>query len=423
MRTTVSNTDSFIHASSKRRPPNRKKITDAHVRKIPPEAKAFMIWDVIQLGFGLKVRRTGRKSYKYVYSYRGEPRWYHIADARSVKLKDARKFAAELALRVMRGEDPVTADKRAKREGETFEQVYRRYLTEHAMRNLKSWRQNKYHIERHVLPAWGKRLAKDITRRDVWSLFDKIESRSTANAVLAHCSAAFKWMVKREIIAANPCTGIESHETKPRSRVLSDTEVASFWAALDRMDTVQSRLLKTLLLIGQRSGEVRHMRWEHIRDGVWHLPGAPDPKVGWRGTKNGRDHWVWLPKAAWEVIGDHRGIAGFVFNDGGKPVGRLDKVMRRTGIEVIPHDLRRTHGTSVCRLLGHGRGRACMSRIQNHREGGVADHYDWWDYYDETKQVMEAVADHIMALAQKKDGAPPRMAEARRSFLSVRNAH
>src|SRR6516164_2800404 len=101
MRKTVSNTDSFIHASSKRQP-NRREITPVLVRKVRSESKAFMIWDTcLPKGFGLMVQPTGQKSYKYVYPYRGKPSWYHIEDAGKVKLKDARRFAAELALRVM----------------------------------------------------------------------------------------------------------------------------------------------------------------------------------------------------------------------------------------------------------------------------------------------------------------------------------
>jgi integrase len=400
MRTTVSNTVPLIHASSERRPPRRTKITPVLVRKVRSESKAFAIWDTHLKGFCLRVQPTGQKSFKVVYSWRGQPRWYHIGDAKKLTLKDAQTIGRKVLYQVADGEDPYVADKRARWEGETFEQVYKRYLTEHAMRNLKSWEQGKYHVERHVVPEWSKILVKDITRRDVRALFSKIESRSTANAVLAHTSSIFKWLTAQEIIATNPCTGIEGHPMKARSRVLSDTEVASFWATLDRLDTVAARILKVLLLTGQRSVEVKLMRWEHIRDGVWHLPGAPDPKVGWEGTKSGTDHRVWLPKAAWQVIGDHRGIAGFVFNDGGRTVGRLDKAMRSTGIEgATPHDLRRTHGSTVTRL---GFGRDAMNRIQNHREGGIADTYDWWHYFDETKQVMEKVADHITTLARSE---------------------
>jgi hypothetical protein len=47
-----------------------------------------------------------------------------------------------------------------------------------------------------------------------------------------------------------------------------------------------------------------------------------------------------------------------------------------------------------------GFGRDAMNRIQNHKEGGIADVYDRHEYADENKRVMEAVAARIMALAK-----------------------
>ena len=41
-----------------------------------------------------------------------------------------------------------------------------------------------------------------------------------------------------------------------------------------------------------------------------------------------------------------------------------------------------------------------MNRIQNHREGGIADVYDRHEYAEENKRVMEAVAARLLALAQ-----------------------
>ena len=64
---------------------------------------------------------------------------------------------------------------------------------------------------------------------------------------------------------------------------------------------------------------------------------------------------------------------------------------------VTPHDLRRTHGSTITKL---GFGREAMNRIQNHKEGGIGDVYDRHEYSDENKRVMEAVAAHILALAQ-----------------------
>src|SRR5262245_43916071 len=136
MRTTVSNDDSLIQASSEKRPPRRTRITPVLVRKVRSESKAFQIWDTHLKGFCLRVQPTGQKAFKVVYSWRGEPRWYDIGDAQQVKLAKAHEIFWEVMGRVAKGEDPHTL-RRANREGETFEQVYRRYLTKHAMQNLK----------------------------------------------------------------------------------------------------------------------------------------------------------------------------------------------------------------------------------------------------------------------------------------------
>jgi hypothetical protein len=54
-------------------------------------------------------------------------------------------------------------------------------------------------------------------------------------------------------------------------------------------------------------------------------------------------------------------------------------------------------------ITGLGFGRAAMNRIQNHREGGIGDVYDRYDYSTQNKTIMEAVATRIMALV---DGQP-----------------
>jgi integrase len=94
---------------------------------------------------------------------------------------------------------------------------------------------------------------------------------------------------------------------------------------------------------------------------------------------------------------------GFVFAAArGGPVDRLDVAMREAckklgGERARPHDLRRTHGSTITGLRF---GRDAMNRIQNHREGGIADVYDRHEYADENRKVMEAVAARILALAE-----------------------
>ena len=78
-------------------------------------------------------------------------------------------------------------------------------------------------------------------------------------------------------------------------------------------------------------------------------------------------------------------------------------ICAKLGVErATPHDLRRTHGTTITAL---GFGRDAMNRVQNHKEGGIASCYDRHRYADENKRVMEAVAARIMSLVEGGDEA------------------
>jgi integrase len=229
--------------------------------------------------------------------------------------------------------------------------------------------------------------------------------------VLAAASAIFSWAIRMEVVAVNPCAKVDRHETRSRERILSDSEVPLFWSAFDSAGLVRSAALKTILLTGQRPGEVACMRREHVVDGWWQLPGAPQPKVGWPGTKNAQSHRVWLSAPVRAVLAeliDEGDTTGFVFaGPRGKAVKGLPAAMRaiyaKLGVErATPHDLRRTHGSTVTAL---GFGRDAMNRIQNHREGGIASVYDRHGYAEENRRIMEAVANHIVGLAEGRAAA------------------
>jgi integrase len=126
--------------------------------------------------------------------------------------------------------------------------------------------------------------------------------------------------------------------------------------------------------------------------------------LDWPGTKNAQTHRVWLPPQAQALLAELDDTTGRVFPG----ISKLDESMRAvcTALSVnekaTPHDLRRTHGTTVAAL---GFGRDAMNRIQNHKDGGIGSVYDRHGYADENKRVMEAVADKIMALVEGRPGA------------------
>jgi integrase len=89
---------------------------------------------------------------------------------------------------------------------------------------------------------------------------------------------------------------------------------------------------------------------------------------------------------------------GFVFGQSIDISATMRSICQQLAVpRAVPHDLRRTHGSSISKL---GFGRDAMNRIQNHKEGGITDIYDRHSYSSENQRVMEAVASHLLALAQ-----------------------
>lgn len=172
--------------------------------------------------------------------------------------------------------------------------------------------------------------------------------------------------------------------------------------AFDDAGLLRSVALKMILLTGQRPGEVTHMRYEHVVDGWWELPGEPVPELKWPGTKNASSHRVWLSKPVRDLLvelDDEPIREGFVF---GRPLGKLDGAMRDICKQLnvagaTPHDLRRSFSTKV---TGLGFGRDALNRITNHKEGGIASIYDRHGYADENKNIMERVATLIIDLVE-----------------------
>jgi integrase len=381
--------------------------------------------DPKQVGLLLRIRPSGHRCWYFRYSLRNRVRWYRIGQ---VSVTQARKIAAKLKYEVAEGRDPQ-AERLAQRSAGTFAELHQRYVSEWASKRNKSWRQAAYLVRTHILPKLGRMDARSITRADVRAALGKIGSPTVANQTWAAASAVFTYGVKMEVVAFNPCRGIDANPTQARNRVLSDGEIVAIWPHL-------TPPLKTILLTGQRPGEVGHLSHLHIKDGGWwEMPGKSCP-IGtrsWPGTKNGRDHRVWLPAPVREIIAStgsneppasastvpngtveadtNVSLASASTGSSG-PVGPVDglvfercrasRVMRaickRLAMDPVrPHDLRRTWTTIAARL---GATPSQLDRILNHADHSVtATTYNQYRYEREDAALMERVASHIVAVA------------------------
>jgi integrase len=394
-------------AQAERRAAHKRSLTDAFVRSARPKAKAYRVSDAVVPGLVLRIWPSKKKTFYVDYYCRHRRGFYNIGRYPTFSVAEARIEARDALNKAARGIDPA-ADRNAHR-GATLKDVHKRYVDEYAMKHNKSWDQGKFLVEKYILPSLGTRPVKDVTRAQVRAAVGGVKP-ILANAILAATSAVFTWAAKQDLVTVNPCKGIDRNPTRSRSRILSDSEVPLLFNALDDSNVAHCAL-KMVWLTAQRPGEVSSMRYEHVRDGWWEMPGQKT-RV-WVGTKNGQDHRIPLSQTARAIIdGQRQGnvtpITGYVFVDvGDRPVDHLDATMRAICKElnirdrVTPHDLRRSALSTITRL---GFSRHVMDLVANHRTDTVTDVYDRHSYTDEIKEAMERAASFIVALA-RGDGA------------------
>jgi integrase len=389
-------------------------FTDKAIASLRPKAERYERWE--GNGFGIRVSPKGGKAWIWVYHFNGRPRrmtlgayspgshgHLGLADAR-VKLAGAKKLLAS-------GIDPgaeKVGQQRAERSAETLAELVDAYLDKWARPRKRSAAEDERILKKDVISAWGRRKAKDITRRDVIDLLDAIVDRGSpiaANRTLACIRRMFNWALSRDIIPASPCAAVQAPaKENRRDRVLNSDEVAVFWRALGNPDLAMSpaiRLaLKLQLVTAQRKGrEVIAAEWSEfdLNEGVWTIPAEK--------TKNGMPHRVPLSPLALAILDE---IATATGRDGrwlfpspktGKAItgSAVDHAMRnnREALsmgDATPHDLRRTaasHMTSI------GIGRLVVSKILNHAEPGVTAVYDRHSYDAEKRAALEAWGERL----------------------------
>jgi integrase len=216
-------------------------------------------------------------------------------------------------------------------------------------------------------------------------------------------SAMFTWCVGDGVLEANPVFGTNKHsKAKSRERVLTDDELVAVWNAVPESD--YGRIVRLLMLTGQRRDEIADLRWAEIADDVIALPAAR--------TKNSRPHDVPVSmqaKAVLAEIPEHvgrdfvfgRGAAGF--SGFGKSKERLDEAC---GVaDWTLHDLRRTMATRIADL---GVQPHVIEAILNHVSGhkaGVAGVYNRSTYAKEKRAALDLWGAHVQTLLAKADGA------------------
>jgi integrase len=379
-------------------------FTDTMIKKLKPEEMDYIRSE--GNGFSVCVRPTGSKTWLYLYAIDGKRRKMNLGQYPDVTLETARGKFEDAKKQVKNGVDPLAVKEEiqdTRRKTPTMSELVTDYIQYQKDEGKKAWREVERVLLRDVVPKWKNKKITDLERDDMVRLVRDIAKRAPvqANRVLAYTRSMMSWAVDHTTLKANPFTGSWKRVIKkedPKHRCLADSEIAIFWGGLDRcpMSEPMKRILKLILVTGQRPGEVAGMHSSEIDEsGKWWI--IPASRM-----KNNRPHAVYLTKTARELIGE---ATGYFFpnpRDNSRPfhVNALSHATRRSfdvlGIEPYsPHDLRRTMNTIMtgCKIIKEYR-----ERVLSHTLERLDGTYNVYEYSDEKQMAVEAVERKLLSI-------------------------
>lgn len=209
----------------------------------------------------------------------------------------------------------------ARQRRRTFRTVSEMFIEEHAKAKKRTWREDKYKLDKYVLPVIGDMMMEEITREDIKDgvlakilrpmmdedgepLLDDQCRRVLAGAVQADrvralMSAVFNWARKEKSVSVvNPAALIDNYATDGERQEVSEADIAKLWPVLehhpDNLTTWRAwTIARIAFLGGQRLSEISGARKEELDlDGgmpIWKLSQART------GRKNKKPHSVPLP--------------------------------------------------------------------------------------------------------------------------------
>ena len=319
-----------------------------------------------------------------------------------IGLADARLTHAKARKLLEDGIDPGQRHlevRRTERDAESVSELIDEFVTRHVRPNRKGARDIERALRKDVEPAWGKRKARSVSRRDVILLLDAVEDRGSPvmrNRLSSLVGRMFSFAVERGILDTTPCVRIRPLKEASRDRVLTTDEVQSLWTGMDAADMrpVTRIALKLLLVTGQRRQEIVGARWGEIQeaDDLLEIPAGR--------MKNGRVHMVPLSSLALDLLSQARELSegsDWLFpspiSDGPLKPQTVTRALRINlagmGLSgITPHDFRRTCATTMTKLEIS---QFVVGRVLSHTDQSItARVYDKNDYLPQKRQALNA---------------------------------
>ena len=344
------------------------RITKRSVDAVKVGGADIVYWDGELTGFGLRVRRSGRKSYVVQTRIAGKLCWFTIGPHGPLNPNQARARALEILACAKKGIDPRDAD--ARREAQpSMADLGRRFLEEYVPVHCKPSTREEYRrsVRLFVDPVIGELRVPEVQRKDIAALHHGLRDKPyQANRTLGVLSKMFSlaevWGWRPD--GSNPCRHVKRYKEHKRERFLSPEETERLGQVLreaeEKMPSAVAAF-RLLLLTGCRMSEIRDLRWDYVKDDCIELP---DAKTGGRVVPLGPEARAVLSAIPrdednpWVISGR---LPGSHLTDLQRPWRRIRKQAGLEGVRI--HDLRHSFAsralalgeslTMIGKLLGH----------------------------------------------------------------------
>lgn len=414
------------------------KLSQGSVQNLlPPPKGEELYFDTEIKGFGVRVTKTGVKSYIYQRTMPGNrPCRVTIGRANILTTEQARKRAKHLYLQFCSGIDPVK-EKQKQRILEQQEKDAqqkdrdRRSLTlrvaladflEMAHLKPKTATDYRYQIERHLID-WLDMPLEDMTRTMVVDKHKQItenvkarsgkramvNGRSSANYVMRILRTVWNHARERaEELPENPVQGFRRvwHKEKRRTTYIMPGDLGKFIAAVDQVaNPIHRHYVKALLFTGLRRNEAAALQWAEV-DFANRLI-----RLSGNRTKNGRGLDLPMCDTVYNLLHDceRQGRQGkYVFPSATSKSGHIeepkfamDKINAICGLHVTCHDLRCTFATVAesCEMSVYA-----LKGLINHSFGGDVTSGYIGSGAERLRQPMVLVEQKLLALINKQNG-------------------
>jgi integrase len=390
-------------------------LTELAIRNAKPREKSYSLSDGD--GLILLVKESGAKSWVLRYWMNGKEKRAGLGKYPVIRLADARELKNSFKRELAHGGNPQERKKAEREEAAraealkamTFEKAANEWFSQQEERWSPSSRNGtRRMLDKHLMPALGKRPIGEITTQELLNLLLDIEKETPHTACRSRGIAGqvFQFAVTRGDaefnIVYNLKNSLKQRPPRHRSALTAPKDVTELMSRVDAYkgsDIVRAALWFSLYTF-QRPGEIRGATWEEMDfdSALWRLPESR--------MKNHRAHVVPLSRQALELLRqiEARTVSSFVFPSvkaRGIPMpgGTILLALRAMGYtceQMCAHGFRTLASTN---LNEQGWNRDVIELSLSHVEtNSVRAAYNHADRLPERREMMQAWADWLDGL-------------------------